>query len=110
MSAARVASPGAARPAGRPTFLATVLVRHACERGPNGPTLARQLRCPVPVLPRLLLCLPPRPEQCARDVAKIATYAGVDAAQLASLLKAAGSASPAPDTRAPGAEPVRIGP
>ncbi|HZR97663.1 MAG TPA: hypothetical protein VFE37_03090 [Chloroflexota bacterium] len=89
MSAPHVAAPAKPRAAGHPATLAAVLVPYACARGWDGPTLARQLGCPLPALSRLLLCLPPRAEAFDRDVAKIASYVGISAATLASLLERA---------------------
>jgi hypothetical protein len=89
MVTTRTAGPAAARAAGPPASLAAVLVPYACAHGWDGPALARQLGCPLPALPRLLLCLPPRPEAFDRDVAKIAGYVGISAATLAGVLQRA---------------------
>ena len=86
------AGPGVARSAGRPASLAAVLVPYAYARGWDGPTLARQLGCPLPALSRLLRCLPPRPEYFDRDVAKIAGYLAISETRLTSLLRRATAA------------------
>jgi hypothetical protein len=88
MNSTAAAGAAMARATGRPTSLAAVLVPYACAHGWDGPALAQQLGCSLPVLPRLLLCLPPRPEQFGRDVAKIAAYVGIDAVRLTDLLRA----------------------
>ena len=89
MVATHAAGPATARTAGPPASLAAVLVPYACAHGWDGPTLAQQLGCPLSALPRLLLCLPPRPESFDRDVAKIAGYVGISATTLAGLLQRA---------------------
>jgi hypothetical protein len=92
MRHAPAAGSAAARAAERPASLAAVLVPYACAHGWDGPTLARQLGCPLPALSRLLLCLPPRPEHFDRDVAKIAGYVGVSETKLASIIRRAAAA------------------
>ena len=85
----RAAVVPAARPRTRAPSIAALLVPYACARGWDGPALARELGCPLPALPRLLLCLPPRPEHFARDVAKVASYVGIDETTLTEVLRAA---------------------
>jgi hypothetical protein len=77
------------RPADRAAYLASLLVPYACARGWDGPRLAAELGCPVPVLQRRLLCLRPRPERYERDVAKVASYVGVEPRRLTAVLRAA---------------------
>jgi hypothetical protein len=77
------------RPADRGAYLASLLVPYACAHGWDGPRLAAELGCPLAALPRLLLCLRPRPERYERDVAKVAAYVGLDGQRLVALLHAA---------------------
>ena len=76
-------------PADRAAYLASLLVPYACAHGWDGPRLAAEPGCPEAALPRLLLCLRPRPDRHERHVAKVAAYLGLDEESLVALLRAA---------------------
>src|SRR5438270_12828994 len=79
----------AARAAGDPTFLASVLAAYAVSEGLDDAGLAAALGCPPGELSRLRLCRVPRaePEQFRDDVSRIAGRFGLDPQRLAEAVK-----------------------
>jgi hypothetical protein len=62
----------AQRARARPPFMAWLLARAPAQQGCSEAQLAAQLGLPVGRLPRLALCLRPRPDHFAEDLAALA--------------------------------------
>ncbi|MBW0000058.1 MAG: hypothetical protein JO015_13235 [Verrucomicrobia bacterium] len=73
----------------RPPFMAWPLARFQEQQGWSGPQLAAYLGLPPDRLPRLALCLRPRADHRAEDVAAIAARVGCSPSALATLLQGA---------------------
>jgi hypothetical protein len=79
----------AQRASSRPPFMRWPLARFQEQQGCSRSQLAAQLGLPPGQLPRLALCLRPRPEHWAEDVAAIAAQVGCEPLGLATLVRLA---------------------
>ena len=75
------------RAAQRPPFLGWVLSQYVSSQGMSQTALTAELRCGETAVWRLALCLKPRPNRFAEDVAMIASKVVVDAAALARIIR-----------------------
>jgi hypothetical protein len=72
----------------RPAYVAWALARVQVREGLSDDALAARLGIATVDLPRLALCLRPRPDQWDEDLAQIASRFGLAPAPLAALLHA----------------------
>jgi hypothetical protein len=72
----------------RPSYVAWALARAKAREGLSDETLAARLGIATVDLPRLALCLRPRPDQWAEDLAQIAIRFGLAPEPLAAVLRA----------------------
>jgi hypothetical protein len=70
----------------KPAYVAFTLSRYQTRHGVTDEALAERLGCDSLTLPRLALCLAPREEHRAEDLAQIAGTLGVDPQILAAIL------------------------
>jgi len=77
----------AERAAGRPNHLAWVFSQYVSTQAISRAALAAELGCSEAVMPRLTLCLRPRSERFADDVAAIASKFAVEAPALARIVR-----------------------
>ena len=80
----RLAADRAAR---RPALLGWVLSRYVSSQGTSYTALTAELGCNEAAMWRLALCLRPRSDRFAEDVAMIASKLSVDAAALARVIR-----------------------
>ncbi len=85
-----------------PEFMAYLLARYQALRGLTDEQLAAELGCTPQDLTRLALCLRPRPDHLAEDIAQIAGYVKADPARLANLVRVTEAALAAQATSASG--------
>jgi AraC-like DNA-binding protein len=71
----------------RPPLMAWLLARFQVQQGWSEPQLAAHLGLPPDELPRLALCLRPRPDHFADDVAALAAQVGCSPRALADLVR-----------------------
>jgi AraC-like DNA-binding protein len=84
----------AQRARSRPPFMGWPLARFQEQQGCSRSQLAAQLGLPPGQLPRLALCLRPRPDHWAEDIATLAAQVGCSPTALASLVHRASGDTP----------------
>lgn len=87
MSKMSTMAAAAARAAHRPAYMAWVLTEYAAAEGLNAEEMASALGVRLADLPRLGLCLCPRSEHFAADVAKIGAAWDANPAALARIVR-----------------------
>jgi hypothetical protein len=70
----------------KPVYVAYILSRYQTRYGFTDEALAERLGCDSLMLPRLALCLAPREDHRAEDLAQIASTLGLNPENLAAIL------------------------